>query len=132
MRHVLKWVLLAALLLLLASIPLAKQFSNGSMEGSITDERGSIQGAIVQADNVKGGTALRAVSSASGHYSLEKIRPGRYSVWVLEMSHDPVCVQNFSIERGQSLHKDFHMNETDPETIRNCETYSGGGYGIHN
>lgn len=115
-----KFALFGLILLLLAAIPFARQLKSSSMEGVITDDHGSVQGAVVGADNAKNGITVRAVSNADGHYKLEHIRAGRYSLWVQgAMRHDAICGQTLVLERGQSVQKDFHLRETDQETLQN-------------
>jgi len=134
MPHWMKYALFGLILVLLAAIPLANQLRTGSMEGVITDDHGSVQGAVVGADNVKNGAIVRAVSNAAGHYKLEHVRAGHYSLWVQGATRDDaICGQTVVFERGQSVHKDFHLREANQETIQNCEGINANAnpYGAH-
>ena len=88
MSPTLKYVLLIALVLLLAAIPLAMQRDTGRIDGVITDEHGPIAKVSVEARNTMSGDVFRGESDAAGHYKLASLPQGRYSLWVKAPEHD--------------------------------------------
>ena len=111
----LKFVILALILFLVTSIPLAMQFENGSIEGFITDQSGPVAGASVEARNTTSGDVLRTTSDATGYYKVWKLRAGWYSLWVQVEGHDSVWIQRVAVERGQPAREDVRMCRTKPE-----------------
>ena len=107
-----KFVLLALILLLIASIPLAMQLETGSIQGKITNDRGPVANASVEARNVMTGTVARAVSDTAGTYNLEHLRAGRYSLFVLAAGHDSLWIRDVIVERGQTAQQDLHLTRT--------------------
>jgi hypothetical protein len=116
MTRGLKFGLLILILLLLVSVPLAMQFETGSIEGVITNERGPIAKASVEARNVMSGAAFRTESDAVGHYRLENLRAGRYSLWVGAPGHDSMWIRQVIVERGQTAHSDIHLGRSHTTT----------------
>ena len=76
MSRTLKYVLLIAAVLLLATIPLAMQRGGGTINGLITDEHGPVAKASLEARNVMSGTVFRVQSDATGHYQMESVPQG--------------------------------------------------------
>jgi len=109
MTNVMKYGLLILLLLLLASIPLAMQLDRGSIDGVIMDEASSVSNASVEARNVLSGAEFHAESDAVGHYKLENLPSGPYSLWVQATGHDSLWVPPIHVERGQAVHQDLHL-----------------------
>jgi hypothetical protein len=103
----LKFGLLIMLFLLLASIPLARQFDTGSIEGFITNDRGPVANASVEARNVMSGAIFRVESDMDGHYSLGNLRPGRYTLLVKASEYDSLWIPEIAVEPGQLVRKDM-------------------------
>jgi len=111
----LKRPILVLALLLLLSIPLAMQFDTGSIEGFISDDRGRLPGASVEARNATTGDVQRTVSEPTGYYKLEGIHAGRYSLWVEASGHDSVRIMRVPVEHGQSVHQDVFLARSNEE-----------------
>jgi hypothetical protein len=113
-----KFAILVIFLLLIASIPLAMQLESGSIEGLITNEKGPVPGASVEARNVMSGAVWRTTSGAGGYYKLEEVRAGRYSLWVRAENHSAAWLQRIAVERGQRTHADVYLarSTTDVQT----------------
>jgi Carboxypeptidase regulatory-like domain len=111
MSSALKYVLLVALVLLLASIPLAMQRDTGAIDGLITDEHGPIVKASVEARNTMSGAALRVQSDAAGHYSVS-LPQGRYSLWVKAPEHDSEWIRELIVEQGRTTHRDIRLGKS--------------------
>ncbi len=112
----LKFVILAFILLLIGSIPLAMQFENGSIEGFITDQNGPVAGASVEARNVMSGAIWRKSSDAKGYYKIEEVRAGRYSLWVQAKNHNSAWIQRIVVDHGQHVHVDVNLTRGNPDT----------------
>ncbi len=116
MTRGLKFGLLILILLLLASIPLAMQFETGSIDGADMNELGPITKASVEAHNVMSGAVFRTESDTVGHYKLENLRAGRYSLWVGALGHDSTWIRQVVVERGQTTHTDIHLSRSHTTT----------------
>lgn len=109
MSSKLKYALLIALVLLLATLPLAMQRDTGGIAGLITNERGPIAKAPVEARNVMSGAVFRAQSDAAGHYELVNLPRGRYSLWVKAPEHDSQWIRELIVEQGRTTHRDIRL-----------------------
>ena len=109
MSSTLKYALLIALVLLLATIPLAMQRDTGRIDGVIADAHRAIAKASVEAHNVMSGAVFRAQSDATGHYKLETLPAGRYSLWVKALEHDAEWIREVVVEPGQTSHRDIRL-----------------------
>jgi hypothetical protein len=108
-----KFVLIALLLLLLG-VPLAMQWDMGSLEGVITDARGSVKGAYITTRNVMSGAVVRVQSDGAGHYNSGNLRAGRYSLWIEASDHDSLWIAQVVIARGQVTHRDVQLSQVRP------------------
>jgi len=109
----LKYALVIAVLFLLASIPMAMQRERGSIQGLITNNRGPLAKASVEARNVMSGAVTRTRSDAAGHYRLENLPEGRYSLWVTAAGHDSTWVREIVVDHNRITHYDIRLAETD-------------------
>jgi hypothetical protein len=77
--------LFAALLLLLPSLLSAQSVVTGALNGTVTDPSGAvIVGATVTLTSTDTGASLTTQSSSSGGYSFGLVKPGRYTLVVLQ------------------------------------------------
>lgn len=107
-----KFALLIIAFLLLAAIPLARQFETGSIEGLLTNGHGPVAKAAVEARNVMSGAVFQTESDAEGRYRLEHLRPGRYSLWVEAPGHDSTWIPQVIVERGHVARKDIRLEKS--------------------
>ncbi len=116
MSTTLKYALLIALVLLLASIPLAMQRDTGGLDGVITDEHGPVVKASVEARNTMSGDVFRVQSDAAGHYKVSSLPQGRYSLWVKAPEHDSEWIREVIVEKNRTTHRDIHLgrSQSDP------------------
>jgi Carboxypeptidase regulatory-like domain len=112
MSSTLKYALLIAFVLLLASIPLAMQREIGSIDGVITNENGPIAQASVEARNVMSGAVARVQSDAAGHYKLVSLPAGRYSLWVKAPAHDSVWIREVIVREGRTTRRDIGLGKS--------------------
>ena len=108
MSLTLKYILLTALVLLLAAIPLAMQRDTGGIDGLITDQYGPVAKASVEARNVMSGAMVRVQSDAAGHYKMN-LPQGRYSLWVKAQEHDSQWIRELIVEQGRTTHRDIRL-----------------------
>ena len=112
MSNWMKFALLALLLLLIASIPLAMvQPYTGSIEGFITDEAGPVPAAAIEAHQQATSVFVHAETDATGYYRIDNLRTGRYSLWVQAAGHDSVWIAQVSVERDHVTHEDVMMRQ---------------------
>src|SRR6266850_5336765 len=82
-QRLIKALLIAACLVVLASASLIAQEYRGRVQGTVTDSsRGAIVGAKVTLLNSKTGGAAVRQTSESGHYLFDLVEPGTYSIEV--------------------------------------------------
>ena len=111
-----KYALPIAVVLLLASIPLAMQRESGSIDGVITNQDGPIAKASVEARNVMSGSVTRVQSDVAGHYKLVSLAPGRYSLWVKAPAHDSVWIREVIVKEGRTTRRDIRLGESQPSS----------------
>ena len=109
MSTTLKYLLLIALVLLLAAIPLAMQRDTGGIAGVVTDQHGPIVKASVEARNTMNGAVFRVYTDAAGHYKLVTLPQGRYSLWVKAPEHDSEWIKELIVEQGRMTHRDIRL-----------------------
>ena len=112
MSRPIKYGLLAAILLLLVSIPLAMQRETGRIDGVITNENGPIAKVSVEARNVMSGVVFRGQSDAAGHYKLVSLPQGRYSLWVKAPGHDSQWIRELIVEHDRTTHQDIRLRKS--------------------
>lgn len=115
MTRGIKFGLLLLLLFLVASIPLAMQLETGAIEGVVMNDLGPVTNASVEVRDMVSGV-FRTGSDASGHYKLENLRAGRYSLWVQAPGHDSTLIRQIIVEHGQTAHTDVHLARSRPTT----------------
>jgi hypothetical protein len=92
------------------------QLETGSLEGQIRNDKGPIAQASVEARNTMSGDVSHALSDAAGHYKLEKLRTGRYSLWVQAPGHDSSLIKQVVVESGQTTRRDVRLGAS--RTVR--------------
>ena len=88
------------------------QRDSGKISGLITDEYGPIAKASLEAHNVMSGVVFRAQSDAAGHYKLESVPSGRYSLWVQAPGHDSEWIREIVVEQGRATHRDIRLGKS--------------------
>lgn len=110
MSRPLKYGLLILMLLLLGSLPLAMQLQTGSIEGVVRNDYDPVGKVLVEARNLASGAIFRTESDPAGHYKLDKLRPGRYSLSVEAPGRDSTWVRQVILERGDALRSDMQVD----------------------
>ena len=117
MSTTLKYVLLIALVLLLASIPLAMQRDTGGLDGVVTDGYGPVVKASVEARNTMNGAVFRVESDAAGHYTVASLPQGRYSLWVKAPGHDSEWIREVIVNQGRTTHRDVRLGTSQSDSL---------------
>ena len=105
----LKFTLLGLVFLLLAAIPLARQIETGSIQGLITNDRGPLAHATVEARHVMSGATFRVESAEDGRYEVKYLKLGRYSLWIVAPGHDAMWIPEVIVDRGSETRRDIHL-----------------------
>lgn len=113
-----KFIKLVCLFLLLASVPFAKPWreaSTGRIEGLVFDQAGlPIGQARIQACNTMRGDCASAFSDPSGFYRLDRLQPGRYSLWAEARLHNSEWIPMVMVEEAHVTRYDFQLRREIP------------------
>ena len=103
------FALVAALLLVVAAIPVVAQEQTSSIEGSIVDGSGAaLPGVTVEAVNNRG-QRYTAQTDSSGKYRFPSIPPGQYTVTATLAGMEPAQVTNVNAGLGQTPKVDITL-----------------------
>lgn len=109
MPHWLKVLLVVILFLLAGVIPLAMHLASGTIEGVVSDEFGPVAHAEVEAQHSTSAEVARTTSDANGHFRLDGLRRGWYSLWVKAPSGNSVRIPRVFVEDGAVSQKDVRL-----------------------
>jgi carboxypeptidase family protein len=84
------------------------------LEGVVKDVNGHpIEGADVRIEATNTGRLLTTVkTNANGHYSLEGLAAGKYRVTLVVNGAVKGCINNTTLEPGESTHLNFELKQT--------------------
>lgn len=91
-------VLVAMALVVAGAIPMLMQTSTGHIEGIVTDERGPVAGASIEAHHLLMGKSRRTSSDEQGMYHLDRLERGTYSLWITAVGHMSVEIPRVFVE----------------------------------
>ncbi len=95
-------LILLALAVLLGSLSAYAQQQTGTIQGSITDEKGAaIAGATVTITQKATGRVINATTNDEGYFEARSLPIGSYSVKVEQAGFSPSVVENLSVHTGQ-------------------------------
>lgn len=98
---------------LLCTISAWAQETTSGIEGTITDSKGPLPGAIVLAIHQPTGTVYSTETRNDGNYNLTNLRiGGPYKIIALFTGMDSAVQENVSLVLGQEFTADFKMQET--------------------
>jgi hypothetical protein len=115
MQRLIEYALLASILVLGGSLPLARESESGSLEGIVWNGRGPVAMASVQVRNATTGMVMDATANDAGFYLFRNLHAGRYSLWVRAPGHDPVWILDVFVEKGQITRRDVHLERITPK-----------------
>ena len=96
------------LVLLVLSLPLFSQSSQGTIQGSVADQSGGvIAGANVTVTDVARGTARNLVADQAGQYTAASLNPGTYTVRVEAKGFKAEEHSGVLVEVGQNIRVDI-------------------------
>jgi len=105
-----RFIFALVFLLLLATISLQAQTTNGSIQGTVTDPNGgAIPGASVTARNLDTGLSQSTTTTEAGIYSLPNLPPGRYSVTVEAPNLKKYSREGVTVATGTTVSLDIPM-----------------------
>ena len=112
-------ILGVALLLLLTSVPLFSQGSEGRISGTVTDQSGAaIPGAKVTVIDVQRNDARTLTTDSAGAYAAPNLIPGTYTVHVEFQGFKNADRKDILLEVAQDLRVDVPMQTGDQtETV---------------
>jgi hypothetical protein len=101
---------LSACLLLLATASLHSQTTNGSIQGTVTDQSGgAVSGATVTARNLDTGLTQTTTSTPAGVYSVPNLPPGRYSITIEAPNFKKYSREGVTVATGTTVSLDLPM-----------------------
>jgi hypothetical protein len=101
-------VVAAMIALLVASLPLFSQSSQGTIQGTILDQSGGVvSGATVTVTDVSRGTSRNLVTDNSGQYVANSLNPSTYTVRAEAKGFQTIERQGVSLEVGQTVRVDL-------------------------
>jgi len=105
-----RFIFALVFLLLLATISLQAQTTNGSIQGTVTDPNGgAIPGASVTARNLDTALTQSTTTTEAGIYSLPNLPPGRYSVTVEAPNLKKYSREGVTVATGTTVSLDIPM-----------------------
>ncbi|HEX5284899.1 MAG TPA: carboxypeptidase regulatory-like domain-containing protein, partial [Bryocella sp.] len=113
MRHIRKaaYVLMAAIVVWMASGPACAQSTTGSIYGTITDSTGAIlPGANITVSNVATGQNAIRKSDSQGNYTFPTLVPGKYSVTAQHEGFETQTQANLTLDANQNVHASFALS----------------------
>ncbi len=111
---------LFAITLLVAIVPFSAfpQSSNGSISGTVTDDAGGVlPGVTVTALNTSTGLTRSTASNAVGHYELQLLPPGTYSVSSELSGFQPIKYPKIVVNVGSDSGVNFKIKAGVAETV---------------
>ena len=110
-------LLSAAFVLFLMAIPVAAQYENGSLIGTIRDTSGAtVAGASVRVTNADTGVSIDGKSNGTGDYDFPSIRVGTYRVAVSAPGFSDTVAQNILVSVGNRQRIDLTLKIGTAET----------------
>jgi len=95
-------LMLVTLLMLLGSLVIYAQQSTGTIEGTVTDEKGAVvPGASVAITDKASGRVINVTTNKEGYFVARSIPSGNYSVKVEQQGFATNVVDNLEVQTGQ-------------------------------
>jgi len=101
----------ATALVLIGAFPIELQRKTGAIEGFVVDQWGPVAAASLTARNLISGTTVHGKSDSQGHYRLDGLHAGTYSIWVEAVGHDSIWVMRVQVERGLDAQQDMFIRK---------------------
>ena len=109
-KSVKKLVCVLAFFLLVPTLCLRAQTTNGSIQGTVTDPSGAtVGGATVTGRNMDTGLAITTVTTDAGLYSLANLPPGRYTVTIEAPNLKKYSREGVTVQTDATVALDLQM-----------------------
>ncbi len=109
-KSVKKLVCILAFFLLVPTLYLRAQTTNGSIQGTVTDPSGAtVGGATVTGRNMDTGLAITTVTTDAGLYSLANLPPGRYTVTIEAPNLKKYSREGVTVQTDATVALDLQM-----------------------
>ena len=83
------------------------------VEGYVTTEEASaLPGANIGLDSLTHGYHRSAVADVSGHYLMDELQPGAYSLFAEVKGQGCILLPHVTLQPGQHLRQDFHFTRS--------------------
>ena len=83
----------------------------GGVEGLITgDADAPLARVTVGVDGLAAGEHRQVVSDSAGHYLLDELRPGGYSLWAEAKGYGCIIYPKVAVFPGKRIRQDFHFS----------------------
>src|SRR5438477_3941410 len=97
-------ILLALCVLFSASAHGQSQFTTGSIQGDVVDERGgSVPGASIEAKNLDTNLVRTETTNNDGHFQFLNLAPGRYTLTITKTGFSTIVQERINLTVGQAL-----------------------------
>src|SRR5438874_11152734 len=96
--------ILALCVLFSASAHGQSQFTTGSIQGDVVDERGgSVPGASIEAKNLDTNLVRTETTNNDGHFQFLNLAPGRYTLTITKTGFTTIIQEKINLTVGQAL-----------------------------
>ena len=113
-------------LILLAEILIASTKKITGVDGVVTIDGSPFAGVEVEASSASIGAFWETSTNRSGQYSLDEIRPGRYTMWAEASGYGCIVIPRVLIKDGARTRQDFHFRKG--RTYPGCESLKPKGH----
>src|SRR5690348_5460112 len=107
-------------LILFAEMLIASPKRITGVEGVVTIDGSPFAGVEVEASSASIGAFWETSTNPSGHYLLDEMRPGRYTMWAEASGHGCIVIPRVVIKDGVRTRQDFHFRKG--RTYPGCES----------
>jgi hypothetical protein len=109
-----------ALLVFLAATVVASTKRSSGVEGIVTIDDLAFAGVEVEASSASLGAFWETSTDSSGHYSLDEMSPGKYTMWAEASGHGCIVIPRVVVNDGERTRQDFHFLKG--KTYPGCES----------
>ena len=115
------------LLIVLAGAMIASPKKTSGVEGVVTIDGSAFAGVEVEASSASLGAFWETSTNRSGHYVLDEIRPGRYTMWAEASGYGCIVIPQVVMKDGVRVRQDFHFRKG--KTYPGCESLTPKKHG---
>ena len=112
--------LLCVLSIVALQIALSAPEKISGVEGVVTIDDTPFAGVEIEASSAAQGAFWETSTNSSGHYVLNDVRPGRYTMWAEMSGRGCIVIPGVLVKEGQRVRQDFHFAKG--KTYPGCES----------